>query len=156
MVFKDLAEYQIWSNHQIRNVILSMNINDYHQEIAGRSIKEISSHIVGALATCFLVLEKSNDTSVYEWIQKADRTELLSRWKELDERLSILIREIPQGEITVSHVSDEPICLDIMDFALQYVLHTNHHRGQLSLILRELGYDVPGTDYLHYFAAQKK
>jgi uncharacterized damage-inducible protein DinB len=131
-----------------------MKTNDYEKEVAGRSIRGISSHIVAALATCFLVLDRSSDTSVYEWIQNAERAELLLRWKELDEKLSRFIQEIPQGQITVSHVSEKPITMDMMDFALQYVLHTNHHRGQLGLILRDLGYDVPGTDYLHFFAAQ--
>jgi uncharacterized damage-inducible protein DinB len=129
-----------------------MKLNDYKKEIAGRSISGISAHIVAALATCFLILDKSSDTSVYDWIFSAERAELLLRWKELDEKLSRILQEIPQGQITVSHVSDEPICMEMMDFILQYVLHTNHHRGQLGLLLRELGYDVPGTDYLHYFA----
>ncbi|MFW9848399.1 MAG: DinB family protein [Candidatus Thorarchaeota archaeon] len=154
MVFKSLAEYQYWANHRIRDLILDMKKDEYEQEVAGRSIKGISSHIVGALATCFLILEKSSDRSIYDWIQTADRAELLLRWKELDDKLSRTIQQIPQGQITVSHVSEVPICIDIMDFLLQYVLHTNHHRGQLGLIIRELGYDVPGTDYLHYFAAQ--
>ena len=130
-----------------------MKLNDFQKEVAGRSIQGISSHIVAALATCFLVLDKSSDTSVYEWIQNAERAELLLRWKELDEQLSRMLQEIPQGQITVSHVSEEPFSMNLMDFVLQYVLHTNHHRGQLGLLLRELGYDLPGTDYLHYFAA---
>jgi len=154
LVFKSLAEYQYWANHRIRDVILDLKKDEYDQEVAGRSIKGISSHIVAALATCFLILEKSSDRSIYDWIQTADMTELLLRWKELDDKLSRTIQQIPQGQITVSHVSENPICIDIMDFLLQYVLHTNHHRGQLALILRDLGYDVPGTDYLHFFAFQ--
>ncbi|MCK5238185.1 MAG: hypothetical protein KAR33_01485 [Candidatus Thorarchaeota archaeon] len=154
MVFRNLAKYQYWANHRIRDVILDMKLNDFQKEVAGRSIQGISSHIVAALATCFLVLDKSSDTSVYEWIQNAERAELLLRWKDLDEQLSRMLQEIPQGKIIVSHVSEEPFSMNLMDFVLQYVLHTNHHRGQLGLLLRELGYDVPGTDYLHYFAAQ--
>lgn len=152
MVFKNLAEYQYWANQRYRDVILDIKKKDYEELVAGRSIKGISSHIVAALSTCFLVLDQSSDKSVYDWIENADRAELLLRWKELDEKLSRMIQQIPQGQITVSHVSKEPICMDIMDFLLQYVLHTNHHRGQVGLILRELGYDVPGTDYLHFFA----
>jgi uncharacterized damage-inducible protein DinB len=152
MVFKHLAEYQYWANHRIRDVILSMSMTDYEKEVAGRKISGISAHIVAALATCFKVLEKSSDDSIYEKIFSSERVELLFKWRELDEKLGRMLQQIPQGQITVSHVSDTPICMDIMDFLLQYVLHTNHHRGQLGLILRELGYDVPGTDYLHFFA----
>ena len=152
MVFKNLAEYQFWANQRIRNVILSMKLTDYERDVAGRAISGISAHIVAALATCFKVLEKSSDDSIYDQIFSADRTELLLKWRDLDEKLSRILQQIPQGKISVSHVSDEPVSMDIMDFLLQYVLHTNHHRGQLGIILRELGYDVPGTDYLHFFA----
>ncbi len=155
MVFKNLSEYQYWANQRYRDIILDIKIKDYERLIAGRSIKGISTHIVAALETCFLVLDKSSDQSVYEWIQNADRVELFMRWKELDENLARTLQQIPQGQITISHVSEEPFCMDMMDFLLQYVLHANHHRGQVGLILRELGYDVPGTDYLHFFVEKR-
>lgn len=152
MVFKNLAEYQYWANQRYRDLILDMKQHDYRELVAGRSIEGITTHITAALATCFIVIEQSSDTAIYEWLEKSDRINLLLKWKELDEKLSRLLQQIPQGQITVSHVSENPISIDIMDFVLQYVLHTNHHRGQIALLLRDLGYDVPGTDYLHFFA----
>ncbi|MDF1540792.1 MAG: hypothetical protein P1Q69_17985, partial [Candidatus Thorarchaeota archaeon] len=116
MVFKSLAEYQYWANQRYRDVILDITNKDYEKLVAGRSIQGVSSHVVSALATCFIVLDQSSDKSVYEWIEKADRAELLMRWKELDEELSRMLQQIPQGQITVSHVSKEPICMAIMDF----------------------------------------
>ena len=152
MVFENIAEYQIWANQRYRDLIASIAEDDYEKDVIGRNIRGISSHIVAALTTCFFVFEESFDNSVYEKLFEENRAELMLRWKELDERLRKMIQDEPKGFVKVSHVSENPIGLDSMDFLLQYVLHTNHHRGQLGLILRNLGYDVPPTDYLHFFA----
>jgi uncharacterized damage-inducible protein DinB len=73
----------------------------------------------------------------------------------LDTRLSNVIEEIPQGKISVTHIKEEPFEVDVLDFFMQYVFHTTHHRGQLAMVLRQLGYEVPGTDYLMFFAEQE-
>ncbi|MFW9907660.1 MAG: DinB family protein [Candidatus Thorarchaeota archaeon] len=154
MVFKNLAMYHYWANQRIRSIVLEMRMPDYETNIAGRNVREISTHITAALATCFRILDESSDEGIYESILNSERVELLSMWNDYDERLSRVLQHIPQGKVLVRHISENPIELDIMDFILQYVLHANHHRGQLALLLRELGYDVPGTDYLHYFASR--
>ena len=76
----------------------------------------------------------------------------MSRWQQLDVRLGRIIEEIPQGKITVTHISEEPFDVDSLDFYLQYLLHTTHHRGQLAATLRALGVEVLGTDYLLFLS----
>ena len=79
-----------------------------------------------------------------------DRKELLKRWEVLDTRLSQAIEEIPQDKVTVKHIKEEPFEVDVMDFFLQYLIHTAHHRGQLSKILSQMDLEVPGTDYIMF------
>jgi uncharacterized damage-inducible protein DinB len=95
--------------------------------------------------------DESEDQSVYDWIRTASKLELLEEWNRLDQRLSSIIREIPQGTIEIPHISEKPFEVELMDFYLQYLLHTTHHRGQLAMALRILKKDVHGTDYLMYF-----
>ena len=130
MVFENIAEYQVWANQKYRNLIATIGEDDYEKDVAGRNIRGISSHIVAALTTCFFVIEGSFDNSVYERLFEESRAELMLRWKELDELLRKMIKDEPKGFVTVSHVSETPVRLDFMDFLLQYILHTNHHRGQ--------------------------
>jgi len=136
----------------MRSVLKRLDSDTFSQEVAGRSVKELVQHIVLALETCFMIAEDSSDRSMFDRIKRLPRQELLKRWEVLDTRLSNTIEEIPQGEITITHIRDEPFDVDVFDFYLQYVFHTTHHRGQLVLLLRQLGYDVPGTDYLMFLA----
>ncbi|MFW9931865.1 MAG: DinB family protein [Candidatus Thorarchaeota archaeon] len=150
MISRNLAEYHVWASQKYRELIKSISDEDYVKEKNGRTIEGISSHIVAALLTCFKIMEKDT-ADVYIWLEGASRDELLSRWHDLDTRLLKLSLIVPKATISVPHLGDKPFALDAEDFVLQYILHTIHHRGQLGLILREFGYDVPGTDYLHFF-----
>jgi uncharacterized damage-inducible protein DinB len=155
MVFKNLADYHLWAGYKMREVLRSLDTEDFSKEVAGKSVKTLVQHIVLALETCFFVIEDATDRSVFDKVKRLPRQELLKRWQVLDTRLSNSLDEIPQGKITVTHISEEPFDVDVMDFFMQYVFHTTHHRGQLAVVLRNLGFDVPGTDYLMFFAEQQ-
>lgn len=155
MVFKNLADFHLWANWKMRSLLQTLDAETFEKEVAGKTVKGIVQHMVLALETCFYIAENSTDKSVFDRVKRLPRQELLKRWEILDTRLSHIIEEIPQGKISVSHVSEEPFEIDEFDFFFQYVLHTTHHRGQLAMVLRELGYEPPGTDYLMFFADQR-
>ena len=135
----------------MREILKELDTDEFAQEVAGKSPKDLVQHIVLALETCFFFIEDEKDSSVFDRVKRLPRQELLKRWEVLDTRLSQAIEEIPQGKIPVTHIRDEPFEIDVFDFYLQYLLHTTHHRGQLAMILSNMGYDVPGTDYLMFF-----
>lgn len=153
MVFKNIAAYQLWTGERMRSVVRDLTDEEFERKVvADKSVRDICTHILLALETCFLIAENSDDESVYETVKKLPKDELLKRWGKRDADLAAIIREIPQGTIEVQHISDDPFEIDLLDFYFQYMLHTTHHRGQLALALRTLGKEVPGTDYLMFFA----
>ncbi|MFW9803181.1 MAG: DinB family protein [Candidatus Thorarchaeota archaeon] len=152
LTFKQLAEYHIWTGKKMREVVEHLREKEFTKKVLGQqSVRSICEHMVMALATCFNIADDKWDESIYKWISQSSKLELISKWNELDSRLAEVIREIPQGTIEVPHISDKPFEIQAMDFFMQYILHTTHHRGQLASALRILGKDVPGTDYLMFF-----
>jgi uncharacterized damage-inducible protein DinB len=151
LVFKYLADYHLWAGWKMRELLRELDSDTFLKEVAGKSPKNLVQHIVLALETCFYYIDGQKDDSVFDRAKRLPRQELLQRWELLDTRLSQTIEEIPQGKITVSHIREEPFEIDVFDFFLQYLIHTTHHRGQLAMVLSNLGYDVPGTDYLMFF-----
>ena len=153
MNFENLGEYQIWSSEKIREIITQLSESEYEREIEGRSIHGVSMHIVMALETCFLHAQPIADgKTVYEVVENENRERLLSRWKLLDQKFKEIFTETIERSYTVKHVSETPFSLESKEFYMQFLLHTTYHRGQLAYLLRALGKDVPGTDYLFYFA----
>ena len=135
----------------MRELLQDIDADTFVKPIAGRSPKDLVQHIVLALETCFFFAEQSKDESVFDRVKRLPKQELLKRWEVLDTQLSTTIEEIPQGKMPVTHIKEDPFEIDVFDFFLQYLLHTTHHRGQLALVLSNLGYDIPGTDYLMFF-----
>ena len=126
--------------------------DDFTRDIGGKSARDLCEHILAALETCFYLAGKDADKSVFDKIETYNKGELIDRWSQLDNRLTKDLRSIPQDRIKVPHITDEPFEIDVMDFYLQYLLHTTHHRGHLVAILSKLGLDVLGTDYIMFFA----
>jgi uncharacterized damage-inducible protein DinB len=151
MVFKNLADYHLWAGWKMREVLSGFDSEMFAEEVNGRSPRNLVQHIVLALETCFYFIEDERDKSVLDRVKRLPRQELLKRWEVLDTRLSSAIEEIPQDKIAVKHIKDETFEIDVVDFFLQYLIHTAHHRGQLATVLSDLGIDVPGTDYLMFF-----
>ena len=152
MVFKNLADYHLWAGRKIRSMLDTLSDEQFTQDVGGKSARNLCEHIVAALETCFYLAGKDSDKSVFDRIETYSKNDLMDRWNQLDKRLSQDIRTIPQDKISVPHISEEPFEMDVMDFYLQYLLHTTHHRGQLVTILRKLGVEVTDTDYLNFFA----
>ena len=152
LTFKYLAEYHIWTGNKMREVVEHLMDEEFNRQVLGeQSVRSICQHILMALATCFNIADDDWNESIYKWVEQASKLEILIKWNEFDSRLAEIVREIPQGKIKVPHISDEPFEIEAMDFFMQYLFHTTHHRGQLALALRLLGKDVPGTDYLMFF-----
>jgi uncharacterized damage-inducible protein DinB len=152
MTFKNLGHYHVWAGERMREMVGQLDDRAYVKKLRGKSVKDLCEHMVLALETCFFVGDNSSDESAFDKVLSFSRKELMSRWTDLDHRLGRTIEEIPQGKISVSHVSDKPFQVDALDFYLQYLIHTTHHRGQLAMTLRALGIDVVGTDYILFLS----
>ena len=150
-MFRELADYHLWAGWKMRELLSELDAEEFSQEVLGTSPRELVQHIVLALETCFYYIEDEKDKSVFDRVKKLPRQELLKRWEVLDTRLSHAIEEIPQDKIMVTHIKEEPFEIDVINFFLQYLLHTTHHRGQLAMVLSHMGQEVPGTDYLMFF-----
>lgn len=151
LVFKYLSDYHLWAGWKMRELLKELDVDTFEKQVAGKSPKDLVQHIVLAIETCFYYIEDGKDEGVFERVKRLPRQELLKRWEILDTRLSQAIGEIPQGKIAVTHIREKPFEIDVFDFFLQYLIHTTHHRGQLAMVLSNLGLDVPGTDYLMFF-----
>ncbi|MFW9833647.1 MAG: DinB family protein [Candidatus Thorarchaeota archaeon] len=151
MVFKHLADYHLWAGWKMRELLSTLEAEEFSEDVMGKSPRELVQHIVLALETCFFFIEGEKDESVFDRVKRFPRQELLKRWEVLDTRLSQAIEEIPQDKIMVKHIKEEPFEIDVIDFFLQYLIHTTHHRGQLAMILSRKGLEIPGTDYLMFF-----
>ena len=147
-----MGAYHVWAGTVMRDQLAQLSEDRFRRDFDGHSAKSITQHILAALETCFFIADQSDDESVFARLETASKSQLLARWRELDQRLCDTLSSNPKGQITVPHITEQPFDIPAIEFYLQYIFHTIHHRGQLATVLRKLGTEVPGTDFLNYLA----
>jgi uncharacterized damage-inducible protein DinB len=81
-----------------------------------------------------------------------DFASLCSAWTHHEDAYTAYLHALTQAEL------DAPRNLDADTYALgelvQHILnHSTYHRGQVTLLLRQLGHEPPSTDYREFLAA---
>jgi len=160
MLIENIASFQIWAGEKIRSVLHELTAKDFNHSLGtpfkepNNTVRALCLHIVLALETCFVIVDKITEreemNKIYDAAYTCSNAELLTRWKILDEKLAAAIREKKEGMVEVFHLS-EPFEMPLLDFFFQYVNHTTYHRGQVILALSKLCKKTIGTDYLFMF-----
>jgi uncharacterized damage-inducible protein DinB len=153
-----LAEYNIWANNEVRDVLETLTEEEFSKEIIPpfNSIKQLCLHSLIAIEFNLKRRIYGINFDPYELrdkIHRLSQRELMMRWKNIDNKLlefassiqnkSIIFPNfLGEGEIRVGHE----------DYVIQYVLHTLYHRAQIMSALRILGKEGKTTDYLFYLS----
>ncbi|NHJ41137.1 MAG: hypothetical protein FK731_13985 [Asgard group archaeon] len=157
MDLTNYANYHIWANDKMREILDSLPDKDYAYELddffSYRTIKALIKHIIIALEfSIALVKQKDSDEFNKELkeIINLSNEKLLEQWKKTDKKYADLLKGDLSGEVTVPEFLGKKFTISKSDFLLQYITHTTFHRGQLVIALKKMGKQFVGTDYLHY------
>jgi uncharacterized damage-inducible protein DinB len=159
MDLSKLAEYNIWANDKARNLLRGLTEDEFSREVLPPygNIRSLVAHIVMAIEINFVLRVDSGtiDTDdLWKSLWRLPMGELLDHWREMDLRLvrfasthmdldAVFPNFLGDGEIRVGHD----------DYFTQYLIHTVHHRAQVMSVLRLIGKEAIGTDYLFYLSS---
>jgi uncharacterized damage-inducible protein DinB len=158
MELAKLAEYHLWANNRVREMLKSLTDEEYTREIIPPfgSIKNLVIHSV--LAAEYNIktrveCQTVEPHDVWEQISDMNLPETLAHWQKVDNMLvdfssthldleTVFPNFLGEGEMPVDHD----------DFFMQYMVHTAYHRSQIMSAMRMLGKEGVGTDYLFYLS----
>ena len=82
--------------------------------------------------------------------------DLLRYWAEVDQAAHDFIAAQTEDDLhrEVVPFRTQPLHFPVWQLLLQAMLHSAHHRGELSIVLTELGYPLPTLDIIIHFAQQ--
>jgi len=151
MNLEKIAQYQIWANDEIREIIVSLTEEEFEKE----SIQDLCVHTIMAIEYNLetKVHKKSVDVEeMYEKLYRLSKGKILKKWKKTDERLLEHIKNINEEKIEFPNFikGEGDVYMTQEDFYFQYLSHTTYHRGQLMTALKKLGKEGKTTDYLIY------
>jgi uncharacterized damage-inducible protein DinB len=151
MILEKAAEYQIWANDAVREIVRKLNTDEFSKE----NIQDYIVHIIVAIEYNLESIIKKKDVDygvMYEDLYKQSKEKLLENWSKTDEKLLTYIKNIGEDKIVFPNFikGEGEVLMTQEDYYFQYLTHTIYHRGQLMTALKKIGKKGVTTDYLLY------
>jgi uncharacterized damage-inducible protein DinB len=163
MTAKDLEalfDYSYWANRKLFGVISQLTPEEFTRDVAGSygSVRNTLVHVLSAEAGW---LDRCGGPKRGPRLRPDDFptvAALLQAWNRVESQLREFLARLKDEALTrnVEYLNDraEPRSLPLGELLQHAAMHGAHHRGQVALLLRQLGYPPGNFDVLIYHAEQ--
>lgn len=155
---QELFDYSYWANRKLFDVLVSVTPQEFKQTLGGSygSIRNTLIHIVSAEAGW---IERCGGPKRGPRLSPGDfptLTSVIRTWSKVEVNTRQLLADLSDEDllrkVEFSFDPSREYSMSIGEMLHHAALHSVHHRGQVALLLRVLGY-VPGNfDILNYYA----
>jgi uncharacterized damage-inducible protein DinB len=156
MLDKDGAErlfdYTVWANHRVMRAAATLSVDDFKRDLGSSfgGVRGTLCHVMGAE---WIWLERWKGVSPSQVIDEgefADIVELRDRWTVIEEHreswFKSLRPEALAGGLKYRNVAGNEYEQPLWQLVQHVANHSTYHRGQVVLMLRQLGAKTVSTD----------
>lgn len=155
---KDLYNYNYWANKKLLHVISQLSAEEFTKKIAGGygSVRNTMVHVLstewGWLSRCGGHKRgKSLNTENYPTAEL-----LVKDWKKVEGYMRDFLSELDDDDlyrnVEYKGQNAQKRTMLLGELLHHSIIHGAHHRGQVAVLLRELGYPPGHFDILFYYA----
>ena len=156
-----LYEYGYWANKHLFNVISQLTPEQFTQSVGG-SFGSIRNTLVHILSTEWGWLSRCGGPQRGPRLNAADYPTLESvtmAWRKVEGYVREFLSNLKEQDITrnAEYLNDagEKRSMPIGELMQHGAAHGVHHRGQIAMMLRLLGYTPGNFDMLFYYAEKR-
>lgn len=154
-----LYEYNIWANDRVLNHLKSLPSEIFNKEVdlGFKSIAEILGHIVSADEVWFTRIKGESPVSIS--IKQFNHIDEASNYiNALQSQIHKYISSARDIEKKLSYTSakGEKFQNSVSEIIQHVVNHGTYHRGNITTVLRHLGFNGILTDYIAYLRMNVK
>jgi len=151
--YTDYANYNIWANNEIISRLMNLDEKLLNQEITSSfpTIKATLSHLWMA-ETGWLSRLQGNGWGTSK-VKNFEGTtaELMKEWQKTSEQFKDFVTSADLEEEVKFEHKGEYFSIPFREIAHTVFNHGSYHRGQVVMMLRQLGiHDIPQTDYIEW------
>jgi len=149
-----LFTYNAYANSLLMDAVAQLDDEALSREFSPShgSVRKLLLHMLGTEAS-FLAVCRGEPISRPNLSTAADIRDSLERLGEgATGFIASLSDEDLAREVTVKLIGGRPFRFSIGQLLLQAFLHSTQHRGELSILLSELGHPIPNLDIIIHFA----
>jgi uncharacterized damage-inducible protein DinB len=156
--FKTLFDYNYWANHRILDVIGRLSPEEFTKVVAGGhgSVRNTMVHVLstewGWLSRCGGHTRGTKlDASDYPTVES-----LKKDWNKVENYMRDFLSDLKDEDLNTiieySGKEGKKRSMPLGELLHHSIIHGAHHRGQVAVLLRELGYAPKNFDILFYYA----
>lgn len=153
-----LYDYSYWANERLFQSISKIKPEEFTQSVAGgrESIRNTMAHVLstewGWLSRCGGRQRKAKlDPIDYPTVEA-----LVEEWSKVETYVRDFLSGLQDEDLarSVEYLGSErkKRTMPLGELMQHSIIHAAHHRGQVALLLRELGYAPGHFDLLFYYA----
>lgn len=160
--FKELANYNIWANNININWLEAITEEQWSQPIVSSfgNIAATVLHLAGAENIWY---ERIINIEKPVWLPNVfvgNKQETIDLWKNSSKNLKACTDDFDpeslHSVLSFKRLNGEPYEMSFEHVFAHVFNHSTYHRGQILLMLRQVGYEQVGsTDMLGYFRIKK-
>lgn len=164
MTKNDLLEsytYHYWANNKLLNVVSQLTPEEFSKEVAGSygSIRNTLVHVMSAewgwLSRCG-GRERGNRLQPEDYPTPQS---LIEKWRDVERYMRAFLKELTDedinGIVAYQGAESQLRTMPLGELLNHCVVHAVHHRGQVAMMLRMLGYTPGNFDILYFYADRR-
>lgn len=152
-----LYDYNAYANHLTLGVAKELTEEEFTRKVSPsrESVRGLLQHMLGVEASYVAMSEGQELGFKLEDVMSLDRIQY--HWERTEQRQQTLLKSLGDADV------EKQVQVQLIDHSFQFPLwqlltqafvHSTHHRGELSIVLTELGHPLPTLDIIIHFAKQ--
>src|SRR5690348_2068227 len=161
MSYEDLSallDYHYWARDRLIDALKPLTIEQFTRPLNNsfQSIRDTMVHIFAAELLWYSRWRGNSPKALLPGDTFSDLATLCSRWRELEQDVRQLVRELgPEGierSLAYQHMSGQPDSSVFWHMLQHVVNHGSYHRGQVTTMLRQIGASpAKGMDLITFY-----
>lgn len=152
-----LYAYNVYANRLVLNTAEKLTSDEFTRKSSPShdSVRGILAHMLECEAY-FLSLCQGLPILVEE-AGLPNLPSIRRTWNELEQQQVDFLRTLPDADLThpvQMQIRGRQLVFPIWQMLTQAMIHSTHHRGELSIVLTELGHPLPTLDIIGHFIQQ--
>lgn len=161
-----LFEYDRWANHRVLHAASSLSAEQFTRDLGGsfRSVRDTLVHIVGgewiwlnywqagAVTPGFVEELVSRRNALFDSSAVPDFVAVQAKWAEVEKEQIAFVNRLTDNAL-LKLLPFRTTEVPLMHLMQHMANHSTYHRGQVSLMMRQLGAVPVATDF-HVFLVE--
>jgi uncharacterized damage-inducible protein DinB len=152
-----LYQYNFYANQLVLDVAAKLSPQEWDKSASPShgSVHALLAHMLGC--ETFFFCQAADQPEPFDSEQLSSLAEIRRLWSALEQEQRRFINGLSAEQIMrpVSiTLRGQALVFPVWEMLMQGAIHSTHHRGELSIVLTELGYPLPTLDILLHFIQQ--